>query len=106
MFAPLLEKLHRRENLSTEQAAAAMEEIMDGRAQPAQIAGLGRVGAHQHPAPRLSHPHHLRQAHVGLSDVPQSKGHRDHLELIVRERQALGVGLHEGEFPGQGTVAG
>jgi anthranilate phosphoribosyltransferase len=40
MFAPLLEKLHRREDLSPEEAAAAMEEIMDGRAQPAQIAGF------------------------------------------------------------------
>ena len=40
MFAPLLEKLHRREDLSSDEASAAMEEIMDGRAQPAQIAGL------------------------------------------------------------------
>jgi anthranilate phosphoribosyltransferase len=40
MFAPLLEKLHRREDLSSEEASAAMEEIMDGRAQPAQIAGF------------------------------------------------------------------
>jgi anthranilate phosphoribosyltransferase len=40
MFAPLLEKLHRREDLTMDEAAAAMEEIMDGRAQPAQIAGF------------------------------------------------------------------
>ena len=40
MFAPLLEKLHRREDLSADEAAAAMQEIMDGRAQPAQIAGF------------------------------------------------------------------
>ena len=40
MFAPLLEKLHRREDLTVDEAAAAMEEIMDGRAQPAQIAGF------------------------------------------------------------------
>lgn len=40
MFPPLLEKLHRREDLTTEEASAAMEEIMDGRAQPAQIAGF------------------------------------------------------------------
>jgi anthranilate phosphoribosyltransferase len=40
MFAPLLEKLHRREDLTTDEAAAAMGEIMEGRAQPAQIAGL------------------------------------------------------------------
>jgi anthranilate phosphoribosyltransferase len=40
MFAPLLEKLHRREDLTTSEAAAAMGEIMEGRAQPAQIAGF------------------------------------------------------------------
>ena len=40
MFAALLEKLHRREDLTTDEASAAMDEIMDGRAQPAQIAGL------------------------------------------------------------------
>jgi anthranilate phosphoribosyltransferase len=40
MFASLLEKLQRRQDLTTDEAAAAMEEIMDGRAQPAQIAGL------------------------------------------------------------------
>lgn len=40
MFAPLLEKLHRREDLRVEEAAAAMAEIMDGRAQPSNIAAL------------------------------------------------------------------
>ena len=40
MFAPLLEKLHRREDLTMSEASAAMDEIMEGRAQPAQIAGL------------------------------------------------------------------
>ena len=40
MFAPLLEKLQRREDLTTDEASAAMEAIMDGRAQPAQMAGL------------------------------------------------------------------
>jgi anthranilate phosphoribosyltransferase len=40
MFAPLLEKLHRREDLTPDEASAAMGEIMDGRAQPAQIAGF------------------------------------------------------------------
>ena len=40
MFAALLEKLHRREDLTTSEASAAMDEIMEGRAQPAQIAGL------------------------------------------------------------------
>jgi anthranilate phosphoribosyltransferase len=40
MFATLIEKLQRRQDLSRDEAAAAMEEIMEGRAQPAQIAGL------------------------------------------------------------------
>ena len=40
MFATLIEKLQRRQDLSREEAAAAMQEIMAGRAQPAQIAGL------------------------------------------------------------------
>ena len=40
MFAPLIEKLQRRQDLTTEEAAGAMEEIMEGRAQPAHIAGL------------------------------------------------------------------
>jgi anthranilate phosphoribosyltransferase len=40
MFTPLIEKLQRRQDLSVDEAAAAMTEIMDGRAVPAQIAGL------------------------------------------------------------------
>ena len=40
MFPALLEQLRRHEDLSTAQAAAVMAEIMDGRALPAQIAGL------------------------------------------------------------------
>ena len=40
MFPTLLEKLTRRESLTVEEASAAMAEVMDGRATPAQIAGL------------------------------------------------------------------
>jgi anthranilate phosphoribosyltransferase len=40
MFAPLLEKLHRRQDLTVDEASAAMAEIMEGRAHPAQIAGF------------------------------------------------------------------
>jgi anthranilate phosphoribosyltransferase len=40
MFAPLIEKLQRRQDLTREEAAAAMDAIMEGRAQPAQIAGF------------------------------------------------------------------
>ncbi len=40
MFAALIEKLQRRQDLTMEESAAAMDEIMEGRAQPAHIAGL------------------------------------------------------------------
>jgi anthranilate phosphoribosyltransferase len=40
MFADLLDKLQRRQDLTTDEAAAAMDEIMEGRAQPSQIAAL------------------------------------------------------------------
>lgn len=40
MFAALFEKLRRQEDLTTEEAAAAMSAIMSGAATPAQTAGL------------------------------------------------------------------
>ena len=40
MFAALIEKLQRRQDLTVDEAAAAMDEIMEGRALPAQTAGL------------------------------------------------------------------
>jgi anthranilate phosphoribosyltransferase len=40
MFAPLLEKLVRREDLSAEEATAAMAEVMEGRAAPAALGAL------------------------------------------------------------------
>ncbi len=40
MFPALLEKLQRHEDLTADEAAAAMARIMDGEAAPAQIAGL------------------------------------------------------------------
>src|SRR5512134_321043 len=40
MFSTLIEKLGRRQDLTTDEASAAMAEIMEGRAQPAQVAGL------------------------------------------------------------------
>jgi anthranilate phosphoribosyltransferase len=40
MFSGLIDKLQRRQDLTEGEAAAAMNEIMEGRAQPAQIAGL------------------------------------------------------------------
>jgi anthranilate phosphoribosyltransferase len=40
MFATLIEKLTRREDLTTDEASSAMAHIMDGQAAPAEIAGL------------------------------------------------------------------
>ena len=40
MFQELIEKLTRHEDLTTSEAAAAMAEVMTGRAAPAHIAGL------------------------------------------------------------------
>jgi anthranilate phosphoribosyltransferase len=40
MFSALIEKLQRRQDLSMDEASQAMDAIMEGRAQPAQIAGL------------------------------------------------------------------
>src|SRR5436309_8207895 len=40
MFQHLIEKLARHEDLTADEAAAAMAEIMEGRAAPAHIAGL------------------------------------------------------------------
>ncbi len=40
MFAALLDKLTRHEDLTADEAAAAMREVMEGRAAPAQLAAL------------------------------------------------------------------
>src|SRR5436309_8616305 len=40
MFQDLIEKLRRLEDLTTDEASAAMAEVMEGRAAPAHIAGL------------------------------------------------------------------
>src|SRR5471030_3458637 len=40
VFAALIDKLTRHEDLTSDEAAAAMAEIMEGRAAPAHIAGL------------------------------------------------------------------
>jgi anthranilate phosphoribosyltransferase len=40
MFSALIDKLQRRQDLTVDEASAAMEEIMEGRALPSQIAAL------------------------------------------------------------------
>src|SRR4029079_881560 len=40
MFTALIEKLVRHEDLTAEEASAAMQQVMDGNAPPAALAGL------------------------------------------------------------------
>jgi anthranilate phosphoribosyltransferase len=69
MFPALLEKLHRREDLTTAEAAGAMARIMDGEAAAAQIAGL-LVGLRQkgeRPAELVGFARTMRERAVPLS---------------------------------------
>src|ERR1700730_15873096 len=52
MFPELIEKLTRHEDLTADEAAAAMAEVMEGRAAPAHMAGLliGRAMKGERPA--------------------------------------------------------
>jgi anthranilate phosphoribosyltransferase len=72
MLAPLIDKLTRRENLSSDEAAAAMGEIMEGRAAEAQIAGflIGLVMKGERPAEIVGLARAMR-AHA----VPVSRKH-------------------------------
>jgi anthranilate phosphoribosyltransferase len=72
MLAPLIDKLTRRENLTSDEAAAAMGEIMEGRAGEAQVAGflIGLVMKGERPAEIVGLARAMR-AHA----VPVSKRH-------------------------------
>ena len=87
MFPALLEKLHRRQDLTVDEAAGAMGEIMEGRAQPAQIAGflvaLGMKG--ERPAEIVGLAKTMRQRatklsrlHAPLFDTCGTGGDRAH----------------------------
>jgi anthranilate phosphoribosyltransferase len=69
MFPTLIDKLQRRQDLTVEEAAAAMEEIMEGRAQPAQIAGLlvGRAMKGERPAEVVGFARTMRAKATRLS---------------------------------------
>src|ERR687898_924245 len=70
MFPGLIEKLQRRQDLTTEEASAAMNEIMEGRAQPAEIAGLARTMREK--STKLS------RTHDGVFDTCGTGGDRAH----------------------------
>jgi anthranilate phosphoribosyltransferase len=69
MFAQLIEKLTRHEDLSGEEAAAAMGEVMDGRATTAQLAGLliGLAMKGERPAEIVGLARAMRQHAVPVS---------------------------------------
>jgi anthranilate phosphoribosyltransferase len=69
MFPALIEKVMRREDLSTEEAAAAMAEVMAGRAADAQIAALltGLVMKGERPAEIVGLASTMRRNAVQLS---------------------------------------
>jgi anthranilate phosphoribosyltransferase len=73
MFSTLIEKLQRRQDLTTDEAAAAMDEIMEGRAQPAQIAGLliALAMKGERPAEIVGLARTMRARATKLSRVPE-----------------------------------
>ena len=69
MFRELIEKLGRREDLTTDEAAGAMAVIMRGDAAPAQIAGLliGLAMKGEHPSELVGFARTMRAEAVPLS---------------------------------------
>ena len=69
MFAVLLEKLTRHEDLTADEAAAAMREVMEGRAAPAQLAALlaALVMKGERPAEIVGFARAMREHAVRLS---------------------------------------
>src|ERR1700733_7346363 len=76
MFAALIEKLIRHEDLTSDEAAAAMVEVMEGRAAPAQIAGLlvGLAMKGERPAEIVGLARTMRAHAVQLSRRPGKPG--------------------------------
>ena len=72
MFPDLIEKLTRREDLTVDEASAAMAEVMEGRAAPAQIAGLlvGLAMKGERPAEIVGLARTMREHAVPLSKRP------------------------------------
>jgi anthranilate phosphoribosyltransferase len=73
MFSALIEKLGRRDDLTTAEAAEAMAVIMRGEATPAQIAGLliGLSMKGERPAELLGLARTMRSHAVPLAEPPQ-----------------------------------
>ena len=69
MFAALIEKVGRHEDLTADEAAAAMREVMEGRAAPAALAGLltALVMKGERPAEIVGFARTMREQSVKLS---------------------------------------
>jgi anthranilate phosphoribosyltransferase len=74
MLAPLIDKLVRREDLTTDEAASAMQEVMEGRAAPAALAGLlaALAAKGEQPAEIVGFARTMREHAVKLSSAPGS----------------------------------
>ena len=72
MFAPLIEKLVRHEDLTQDEASAAMREVMEGRAPASALAGLltALVMKGERPAEIVGFARAMREHAVKLSEVP------------------------------------
>jgi len=72
MFKALLEKLVRHEDLTTEEAAAAMREVMEGRAQPTSLGALlvALVMKGERPAEIVGLARTMREHAVALTAPP------------------------------------
>ncbi|MBM3769702.1 MAG: anthranilate phosphoribosyltransferase [Acidimicrobiia bacterium] len=72
MFSTLMEKLTRREDLTSDEAASFMAEVMEGRAQDAQIAGflVGLVMKGERPVELVGLARTMRAHAVQLSTPP------------------------------------
>lgn len=70
MFSDLIEKLRRRQDLTESEASAAMTEVMEGRAAPAQIAGMlvGLSMKGERPAEVVGFARTMRSHSVHLSE--------------------------------------
>ena len=74
MFPQLIEKLTRREDLTVDEASAAMAEVMEGRAAPAHIAGflIGLAMKGERPAEIVGLARTMRARAVRMSKRPEA----------------------------------
>ena len=89
MFPALIEKLTRREDLTSDEAAAAMAEVMEGRAAEAQIAGAAHRPRDERRAARGDRrpgAHDARARGAALAAIRRRVRHLRHRRRPVRAR--------------------